>query len=185
MTPGCYCRSILTSSIPVWCAAAVTKVLFNLSTHRSLPPVQTHWNCCSSALTVSGYCAAIQAHILGLVRNVIFMSWDTRYSEGWEQEAIWGVITEVNSMKWNCGSLFSLSLSLHPKALPSGPATITVTQKSCARSYSVRTVTLDLSAICAWSILQPHMFDVSSWLQQLLPYLFGPSHSWQTLFRSM
>lgn len=107
----CYHRSILTSSITIWCAAAGTKVLRSLSTHRSVPPLHTHWTCCSSALTVLGYCAATQAHIIGIIRNVIFMFLDTRYLKAWQQEAIWGLITEDNSMKCNCSSLFSLSLS--------------------------------------------------------------------------
>lgn len=46
---------------------------------------------------------------------------DTRYLEGCEQEAIWGVITEVDSMKCNCSSLFSRSLSLS-LSLPQGTA---------------------------------------------------------------
>lgn len=145
MTPWCYRWSILTSSITVWCAAAVTKVLFSLSAHHSLPPLQTQWNCRSSALTISAYCAAMQAHIIGLIRNVIFMFLDTKYLEGWEQEPIWGVITEINSMKYNCSSLFSLSLSP-----PQGTAIWSChshTQRQ-TRSYSVRTVGFNLSVIC-------------------------------------
>lgn len=103
--PRCYRRSILTSSITIWCAAAMTKVLFNLSTYQSTPPLQVRHNHCSSVLTILGYCAGTPTHIIRIITNVIFMFLDTRYLEGWDQEAIWEVITEVNSMKCICSSL--------------------------------------------------------------------------------
>lgn len=117
--PCCYHRSILTSSI-------TSGVLLLWPRCSSVYPRNAWHHLCKHTRTADSI-RLLCCHTSAYYWDLIFMFLDTWYLEGCEQEAIWRVITEVNSMKCNCSSLFSLFL--HPREMPSGPATITITHK--------------------------------------------------------